>query len=40
VKEFGEGCGDSMRRVDIVAEFVVSAADILDECSPATYDVR
>ncbi len=39
VGEFGEGCGDPMPGVDIATEFVVSAADVLDECVSGTDDV-
>lgn len=31
VDEFGEGCGDPISRVDVGGEFVVSAAEVLDE---------
>ena len=36
--EFGEGCRESMPGVDIDAEFVVAAADVLDEGVPGTDD--
>ncbi len=34
MEELGEGRGDPMPRVDIDTEFVVSAAEVLDECVP------
>ena len=37
--EFSEGCGDPMPRVDAGGEFVVSAAEVLDECVSGTDDV-
>jgi hypothetical protein len=40
VGKFGEGRGDPMHRVDIDTEFVVSAAEVLDECVPGTDYVR
>ena len=42
VGEFGEGRGDPMPQVDIDidTEFVMSAAEVLDESVPGTDDAR
>jgi hypothetical protein len=36
VGEFGEGCREPIPRVNIDSEFVVAAAEVLDECVPGT----
>jgi hypothetical protein len=34
--EFGEACGESVVRVEVKGQLVVSAAQVLDECVSST----